>query len=149
MFKSWNLILSLAVMLMLSSLLLSESAAEDAALRVMSFNIRYGSANDGDNHWKTRDSFVIDVIRDFNPDLLGTQETLGFQAKYLQGQLPEMVYVGTSRDANPDGEQCGILYRKDRFEQLEAGQFWLSDTPLVKFSKSWDSSLPRIATWVR
>ena len=32
---------------------------------------------------------------------------------------------------------------------LESGQFWLSENPDEKFSKSWDSSLPRVATWVR
>lgn len=149
MSKLRNLLLNSAFVLMALQLPLLQCLADDASMRVMSFNIRYGSANDGDDHWKTRDSFVVDVIRDFDPDLLGTQETLGFQAKYLQDQLPQMIYVGSSRDDNPDGEQCGILYCRDRFEQLDAGQFWLSETPQVKFSKSWDSSLPRIATWVR
>ena len=41
------------------------------------------------------------------------------------------------------------MYRKDRFEQLEKGTFWLSKTPSKPGSKSWDSSLPRIASWVR
>lgn len=118
-------------------------------LRVMSFNIRYGLARDGDNEWKHRHELVIETIRNFNPDLLGTQEVLGFQAQYLDEQLPEFTYSGSSRDKNPDGEQCGILFRTDRFELIDSGQFWLSETPEKPFTKSWDSSLPRIAAWVR
>ena len=83
------------------------------------------------------------------PDLLGTQETLPFQAEYLQSQMNDFEYFGWSRDATPKGEQCGVFIRKTRFEVLESGQFWLSENPDEKFSKSWDSSLPRVATWVR
>src|SRR5688572_3528346 len=61
--------------------------AED--VRVMSFNIRYGTADDGENHWDQRREFLIETIREFDPDLLGTQETLGFQKEYIAEQLPE------------------------------------------------------------
>ncbi|MEX0714077.1 MAG: hypothetical protein WD278_17190, partial [Pirellulales bacterium] len=54
-------------------------AADDQPLelRVMSFNIRYGTAADGANHWDERKGLLVDTIRRFDPDLLGTQETLG------------------------------------------------------------------------
>lgn len=125
------------------------SPSAERELRVMSFNIRYGLAKDGENRWSKRDTFVADVVTDFQPDLLGIQEAMGFQADFLKTNLTEWKYFGSSRDQNPDGEQCGIFVRTGRFEVLEDGQFWLSETPQVKFSKSWDSSLPRIATWVR
>jgi endonuclease/exonuclease/phosphatase family metal-dependent hydrolase len=120
-----------------------------AELRVMSFNIRYGSANDGKDAWPNRQELVVKTITNFQPDLLGTQETQGFQAEYLKEQLPDFEYIGWSRDASENGEQCGILIRSDRFEVVKSGQFWLSETPDEKFSKSWDSSLPRVATWVQ
>ena len=140
-----RLLLNVVILLAITS---SAGVAEEP-LRVMSFNIRYGTANDGDNHWDKRHELVVETIHKFAPDLLGTQETLGFQARYLQDNLPEYTYFGSSRDTNPAGEQCGVFYKTDRFELIESGQFWLSETPDVKFSKSWDSSLPRIATWVR
>lgn len=117
-------------------------------LKVMSFNIRYGKAKDGDNHWSKRHQLVVKTIRNYEPDLLGTQETLKFQGEYLQENLSHMTYVGWSRDSSENGEQCGILFRTSRFQLNDSGQFWLSDTPETKFSKSWDSSLPRVATWV-
>ncbi len=135
---------SLALLIVLCFLPTAEGASP---LRVMSFNIRYGSASDGENRWELRREFVVDTIKDFGPDLLGTQETLGFQARYLQQELEGYAYFGRSRMTTPD-EQCGILYRKARFTRLAGGHFWLSESPDTPASKSWDSSLPRIATWV-
>ena len=120
------------------------------ALRVMSFNLRYGAAKDGDNHWDKRKALVADTIAGFQPDLLGVQETLDFQAEYLREQFPDFTYVGRSRDSNPvGGEQCGILFRSDRFYKLIEGHFWLSPTPDQPGSKGWDSAYPRMATWVK
>ena len=145
--------LFLAVCLLVSSLLTVPAAAQEKealpAFKVMSFNIRFGTANDGDNHWNKRHQLVIKTIKEFGPDLLGTQETLGFQAEYLKSKLPDYGFFGRSRDKDPNkGEQCSILYLKERFEKVDAGQFWLSETPDKIASKSWDSSLPRIATWI-
>lgn len=125
------------------------SADEATAIRVMSFNVRYGTANDGNDAWPLRRELVVRTIMDFGPDLLGTQEMLPFQADYLSSQLPEYDYTGWSRDESANGEQCGLFVRKSRFDITESGQFWLSETPDIKFSKSWDSSLPRVVTWVR
>ena len=120
-------------------------------LRVMSFNVRLGVADDGENSWEQRKALLARTVQDFDPDLLGTQETWKFQAEYLLEQLPGREYVGWPRQPGneKDGEECGILFRTARFEKLDAGQFWLSETPEVPASKSWDSSLPRVVTWVR
>lgn len=119
-------------------------------LRVMSFNIRLGVANDGPNHWNLRKGLVVRTIKRFDPDLLGTQETHPFQAEFLQRELPGFVYYGVGRgEDSKTGEQCGLMYRKERFEVLDKDTFWLSKTPDRPGSKSWDSSLPRIASWVK
>ena len=121
------------------------------AIRVMSFNVRLGVADDGENSWEHRKALLARTVQDFDPDLLGTQETWPFQAEYLLEQLPGREYVGWPRQPGNerDGEECGILFRAARFEKVDAGQFWLSETPEVPASKSWDSSLPRVATWVK
>ncbi|MGV2335393.1 MAG UNVERIFIED_CONTAM: hypothetical protein LVR18_15175 [Planctomycetaceae bacterium] len=66
----------------------------------MSFNIRYGTARDGVNAWPNRRQHVVSVIQTFSPDLLGTQETLPFQAQQLQQDLAGYQYIGWSRDAS-------------------------------------------------
>lgn len=116
----------------------------------MSFNIRYGTARDGDNAWPKRKDFVVDTIKAFKPDVLGTQETLGFQRDYLAKHLPGYGVLGVGRNDGKDkGEMMAVYYRKDRFEKLAGGHFWLSETPDKIGSKSWDSSLPRMVTWLK
>lgn len=133
------------------NLLNSAHAAEPAAdVRVMSFNIRYGTAKDAENRWELRREFLVETIRNFGPDLLGTQETLAFQRDYLGELLDEYAAFGAGRDDGREkGEMAALFYRTDRFEKLDGGHFWLSETPDVPGSKSWDSSLTRITTWVK
>ncbi|MDG2381685.1 MAG: endonuclease/exonuclease/phosphatase family protein [Pirellulaceae bacterium] len=145
-------LLSLAISLNFSAIAKAQTGEETAlpSFRVMSFNIRQGAANDGKNSWPQRRELLLKTIKTFSPDLLGTQETQRMQADFLQAQLPDYQYVGKSRTPNNRAdEQCAIFFRRDRFVDLEQGHFWLSKTPRVPGSKSWDSSLPRIATWVR
>lgn len=119
-------------------------------LRVMSFNIRNSAAQDGANGWTRRREMVVDRIRAFSPDVVGLQEVLVDQAAYLDGALTEYTRFGRGRERDPMiGEQAAVLFLTERFEQLDAGHFWLSETPTVAGSKSWDASLPRIVTWVR
>ncbi len=127
-----------------------QAPASGAALTVMSFNIRYGSANDGENHWDHRKERVAETIQKFNPDLLGTQETIPFQRDFLAENLPDYAVHSAGReDGKEKGETCALFYRKDRFEKLDGGHFWLSETPDQPGSKSWDSSLPRLVSWVK
>lgn len=139
--------LSGLVVLIASTAQAQSTAAE---VKVVSFNIRFGTANDGENHWDKRRTFLIETIKSLNPDLLGTQETLGFQRDYLAKELADYAHLGVGRDDGKEkGEMMALYYRRTRFEQLESGHFWLSETPEVVGSKSWDSSLPRMATWVK
>lgn len=118
-------------------------------IKVMSFNIRYGTASDGHNSWNFRQHLVEDTIRLYGPDLLGTQETLKFQADWIREKFPEYGFHGVGRDDGKEaGEYCAIFYRKDRFEVINSGHMWLSETPDVPGSKSWDAALPRMLSWV-
>jgi endonuclease/exonuclease/phosphatase family metal-dependent hydrolase len=115
----------------------------------MSFNIRLGVANDGENRWDLRKELVVQTIRQYNPDLLGLQEVFPMQEEYLRENFPEYSYYGRSRLVDPkEGEACSVMFRKERFEPMEQATFWLSETPEEPGSKSWDSSLPRIANMI-
>lgn len=133
---------------------LSNSAAEtnDASdLRVMTFNIRYGTANDGVNAWPKRRHAVTSLIQKYGPDLIGLQEALRFQIDDILADLPEeyeMIGVGRD-DGKTKGEYSAILYRKKRFTVNESDTFWLSDTPETIGSKSWGNNIPRICTWAQ
>ena len=119
-------------------------------LTVMSFNIRYGTANDGDNRWPNRRALLFDVVREANADLVGLQEALDFQIDEMLEALPAYASVGVGRDdGRRAGEFAAILFRRDRFRVDRSGTFWFSDTPEVVASKSWGNTITRVCTWAR
>ena len=78
-----------------------------------------------------RRQFLVDTIRTFDPDVLGTQETLDFQRDYLAQSLPGYDHLGAGReDGGQRGEMTALFYKRDRFEKLDGGHFWLSETSL-------------------
>lgn len=114
---------------------------------VMSYNIRYGTANDGPDHWDNRKEKLTNEIAFYEPDFVGVQEALHFQMDYLKEHLPEYSYIGVGRDdGKTKGEYSGIFYHTGRVKLLEEGTFWLSETP-DEVSKGWDAALPRICTY--
>jgi endonuclease/exonuclease/phosphatase family metal-dependent hydrolase len=116
-------------------------------LSVMSFNIRYGSANDGENAWENRKDIVANTIREYTPDVLGLQECLLFQAEYLESVLPEYARFGVGRERNGGGERMEIFYKKELLAPLMTGHYWLSETPAEPGSRSWNSANVRMVSW--
>jgi endonuclease/exonuclease/phosphatase family metal-dependent hydrolase len=125
-------------------------AAQDGSLRVMSFNIRFGTADDGENRWDRRRDLVVEVIRDFDPALVGLQEALRFQLDELRAAMPDLQEIGVGRrDGREAGEYAAIVYDDRRLEVVEQGNFWFSDTPAVPGSMNWGNRVTRICTWAR
>ena len=142
----------LALLLTLLLVQIAPAAQRPAGdpVAVMSFNIRYGTAKDGDNAWPHRRELLFDVVRREDADLIGLQEALDFQIDEIIGAAPVYAVVGVGRDdGRRAGEYSAILYRKDRFHLAEAGTFWFSDTPAVPGSTSWGNRITRICTWAR
>jgi endonuclease/exonuclease/phosphatase family metal-dependent hydrolase len=120
------------------------------SLTLMTFNIRYGTANDGENRWALRRDFLFDVIKEADPDILGLQEALDAQIQEVKKALPAYAVVGVGRDdGKTQGEYAAILFRRDRLHVSDSGTFWFSDTPSVVASKSWGNNITRICTWAR
>jgi endonuclease/exonuclease/phosphatase family metal-dependent hydrolase len=118
--------------------------------KIMTFNIRYGLAADGENNWIHRRDLVFDVLADHAVDVIGLQESLEFQLKEIKRALPGYKSVSASRDdGGRTGEACPILYRRNRFSLADSGTFWFSNTPWEAGSKHWGNEFPRICTWVR
>ena len=116
----------------------------------MSFNIRYGTANDGENHWTNRRDMLFALLRTENPDLIGLQEALRFQIDEILAAVPGYAVVGVGRDdGKAAGEMSAILFRIARFHVAASGTFWFSDTPEIPGSKSWGNRITRIASWAR
>jgi endonuclease/exonuclease/phosphatase family metal-dependent hydrolase len=117
-------------------------------LRVMSFNVRVGSANDGANSWDDRKALAVDVVDTFNPDILGLQEDLDYQGNFISNELPRYTKFAVGVEADGGGEHNAILYRTSRFTKVRSGTFWLSTTPNVPGSQSWGADFSRSVNWL-
>lgn len=121
-------------------------------IKVMTFNIRYGSANDAGNHWDHRKALALSRVHAFEPDLLGLQECRDdAQAQFVKTNLPAYEFHGLRRGGYGDGalEMAPLLFRPAAFQMLQTGYFWLSDTPHTPGSISWGSAFARTVTWAK
>jgi len=113
----------------------------------MTFNIRYGAADDGPNSWPHRRALVADIIVREAPDLLAIQEALAFQLDELAAALKGYRKLGQHRDGGLEGEFSGIYVKEARLRVLDWGEMWLSPTPDSVGAPGWDAALPRMAVW--
>lgn len=119
-----------------------------AGLRVMSYNIRLGVADDGVNRWELRKPATPAMIYDIHPVVFGVQEAYRFQLDYILDKCPSYKEVGVGRDDGADGgEHMSVFYDADSLKLVIWGNYWLSDTP-DRPSKGWDAACYRTATWV-
>ena len=120
---------------------------ESEGLKVMSYNIRYGSADDGTNSWKYRWPATVEMLNDVKPDVFGVQEALDFQVEFISEMVRDYKGYGVGReDGKHDGEHMAIFWNKKTIKMIKSGTFWLSETP-EKPSMGWDAACYRTATW--
>jgi hypothetical protein len=81
------------------------AAADDNALKVMTFNVRFASPM-GKHAWPLRRPVMSDLIERHAPDVIGTQEGLYQQLKDLEEDLPEYRWIGTGRDGGSRGARA-------------------------------------------
>lgn len=116
-------------------------------LKVMSYNIRLGSAQDGTNSWEFRFAATGEMIKDQAPDVFGVQEALDYQVRFIEENFKNYKSVGVGReDGKKKGEFMSVFWNKKTVAMLDWGTFWLSETP-DKPSKGWDAECFRTATW--
>ena len=130
-------------------------------VRVMTYNIRTASEwarlSGGDlrnmRTWDRRIKSVARTIMIAKPHVIGIQEGLGTQLDELENILSGEYkqYKGMGRlgglQHDDDNEFVSLFYDAHVLDHMKGGTFWLSEKPSRKGSTSWQSSLPRCATW--
>lgn len=120
-----------------------ESKTQD--ITVMTYNVYY--AGSGEKAKELRAPNVAENIRRYMPDSFGLQEaTTEYWIETMLELMPEYAYVGVGRDYDGGGEASPIFYKKDKYELLDSGTFWLSKTP-DKPSRAWDAMFNRVCTY--
>lgn len=116
-------------------------------VRVMSFNVRGASHRDGINAWEARADLNVRTIKRYEPGVIGLQEVQAPNLAVYEKELPGYNRVmGPAYGPEWIEEFAAIFYDADRFEELDAGGFWLSDTP-DESSASWGNEVVRSANW--
>ena len=140
-----KLILAVAALAALLPATLSCKKAE--TFKVISYNIRLGTANDGDNAWENRKEATTAMLVDQDPLIFGVQEAMKNQLDYITENCPQYACVGVGREDGIEmGDHMSIFYKKDLVELEKWGTYWLSETP-EEPSKGWDAACRRTATW--
>lgn len=114
-------------------------------VRIVSFNVRckddfYGSV-------KGRSRLICAALRQYAPDSFGVQEATQEWIDILTQNLTDYACVTQMRDGKSSSEASAVFYLKDKYNLLDSGTIWLSDTPDEFASKFTFSFCPRIATW--
>ncbi|MBT7609884.1 MAG: endonuclease/exonuclease/phosphatase family protein [Bacteriovoracaceae bacterium] len=117
-------------------------------IKVTSANIRFQNEQDGANDWPHRRILMSNILMDFRPNFLGTQEGREPQLRNLCELLPGYVLIDSHRDWIAERMYPCIFIRPDVTERINSGDIWLSKTPNVPASKSFDSAFPRLCTWL-
>lgn len=119
----------------------------EEATRIMSFNVR--CKNDGEQTITNRSKVAIEVINQYAPDSFGVQECTPRWKRILAANVGDRyACVGAARDYyGPFTEYSSIYYLKDKYDLIDSGTFWLSETPEKKWTKSFDSACFRVASW--
>lgn len=125
----------------------SKAKGEPKELKVMSYNIRLGVANDGTNSWQFRAPATPAMLEAQKPDVFGVQEAHDFQIAFMEEFCRNYKSVGVGREnGKKEGEHMSIFWNKKTVSLLKWGTFWLSETPEDP-SMGWDAACKRTATW--
>ncbi len=115
-------------------------ASSTQDVTIMSYNVYYKTPEE-------REEIVIQNIRNHNPDSFGLQEATPEWIEAIAKAMPDYAYVGVGRNADGSGEASPVFYKKDKYELIDSGTFWLSKTP-ERPSRGWDAMFNRICTYV-
>lgn len=116
-------------------------------ISVMTYNIKWDNTNDTVNNWNDRKEAMVDLLKHYQPNIIGMQEVVNGQLNYLVTNLPNFSSIGVGReDGKEKGEYSPILYDTKLLKVVKSSTFWLSDTP-DKISVGWDAALERICTY--
>lgn len=118
-------------------------------MKLLSCNVRVSGAKDGDNSWPFRKEICAQQIAKQNAGIVCFQEMTATQFEFLSNALPEYKSYGIAEDAIGKNPVNCIFYRPDLFTLIFASGYWLSETPHIPTTKSWESQYVRLANWVR
>ena len=122
-----------------------EQSPEDYTLKVMSFNVQTENGTKVD--FGLRADMLRDLLDELQPDSIGMQEVTVRWIEWMDSFSFNQSYAGVGEGRTAGGEASSIYYRKDKYDLVDYGTFWLSETPDQVGSALPNANYPRICTW--
>ena len=116
-------------------------------LKLVSTNIRFENPQDGPNDWPNRKDSLAELINHFCPDIIGSQEGREAQLRDFEKILDGLNLVEQHRQWIDKRMYPCLYINHQRFQIIKSGDIWLSETPDIAGSCSFESSFPRLCTW--
>lgn len=114
-------------------------------MKIMSYNVKI--TGDGLRSNENRLPYIVDTILGEMPDSFGLQEADKAWVDSISAELSDYACIAKYRDDGvSEGESSPIFYLKDKYELVDSGFFWLSETPDVP-SLGWDAACNRITSY--
>lgn len=121
----------------------------DASFTVITSNIRFSTTDDGLHRWENRRPMLSRILLSHRPALIATQEGREPQLRELASSLAPLKLVADGRPWIEERMYPCLFIDPTQVEVLSNGDFWLSETPEIPGSFSFDSTFPRLCTWAR
>lgn len=118
-------------------------------MKLISANIRFDNPKDLKNNWAGRRLLMAKCLNKFSPDILGTQEGRMDQLKDLEGLLVGLKMEDQNRNWISERMYPTIFYNPKTVTVIESGDIWLSQTPTIEGSIDFNSTFPRLFTWIK
>lgn len=128
----------------------STSAEENTPFNIWSYNILTETTSykhDKANRWDSRKNLLVDQIKTASPDIICFQEVTSNMNTFLSKNLSEYDVSFQTKSTSPSASHLAIYYKRDRYDLIDSGKFWLSDTPLQE-SNSFGTDR-RICAWTK
>ena len=117
-------------------------------IKIISANVRTFAPTDiFKKSWFYRADIFVKQITEKSPDVIGFQEVTKMHYNYLCDTLAGYDNVIAYRDKSIQPEACPIFYKESKFNLVDKGSFWLSETPET-MSKDWGAMCYRICSYV-
>ncbi|MBQ7378129.1 MAG: endonuclease/exonuclease/phosphatase family protein [Clostridia bacterium] len=125
---------------------ITQQTAENYVAKIMSFNVQ--TENGTTVPPEIRKDMLRDLIDEYMPDSIGLQEVTTKWREMMDSYVFNQSYASVGEPRTAGGEANPIYYRSDKYELIDSGTFWLSDTPDVVGSMIEGCNYARICTWV-
>ncbi len=119
---------------------------------VMTCNLRTPKPVDSDHGdgWDSRKQFCIDTIKKQHPDIIGFQECTKAEYDDMHAAFPDYATYCANAESAIANDPYEVIFVGPRFQVVTSAAYWLSQTPWIPGSKSWDNSKhARVINWMR